>query len=215
MVDRSKLAAYCYLEVPLGLLFKHPSLYKQDLSLPSSTRVKPSMGIRLRARPKSVKHGQLGGQPGPGGPAPAPPEHQHLPLMELGLECPVAPLLQTPWACPWMVKYRTGGGQSRVWVSCSEQRCWVNPELKEDGLGARPSVGCHIPYVQPDKEGRTSHPLHRPLRSGFAMELPPRLPTPPLPYQPLSCSCLILGKPLNERPVGFPLYFSLQSSDFV
>lgn len=171
MVDRNKLAAYCYLEVPLGLLFKHPSLYKQDLSLSSSTHVKPSMGICLWGCPTSVKQGQLGGQPGPGGPAPAPPEHQHLPLTELGLGCPVAPVPQPrerrtgcrpSWerarACPWMVKYGTGGGQSRVWVSRSEQRCWVSPELKEDGLGARPSMGCHIPYVQPKKEGRTRHP---------------------------------------------------------
>ena len=73
VVDMSKLAAYCYLEVTLGLLFKYPSLPKQDLSLPSSTHVKPSMSIRLCVCPTSVPQGQLGGQPGPGAP------HQRLP----------------------------------------------------------------------------------------------------------------------------------------
>lgn len=61
------------------------------------------------------------------------------------------------------------GGQRHVWVSCREERCWVSPEMREDGLGARPAVGCHIPCMRPDKEGRTKHLLHGPLRSGFAM----------------------------------------------
>ena len=144
VVDMSKLEVACYLEVPLGLLFKYPSLLKQSWSLPSSTHVKPPVNICLCVCPTSVPQGQVGGQLGAGDPAPAPPNHRHLSVTELG--CLAAPLLQPgerhagcrlsrerARACPRMAKYGTGGGQSCAWVSCRAQMCWVNPEMVEDG----------------------------------------------------------------------------------